>query len=190
MKVATPGSMRSGVTGGSAELARIYREHREALLQYLHYLCRGRSHQAEDLMQEAFLRFWEYRKENLTAGLGSSDAVRGLLLKYGRNLWSNWRKHEQVRERHSEVLARGQKETGPASEGPTLEQRELERAVEHAVIALPDDLREVFLLQRYQGWTYARIAELLEIAPATVAWRMQQALAFLKDRLRAFLMEA
>ena len=56
--------------------------------------------------------------------------------------------------------------------------------IQEIVLALPQPLRDVFVLSRFGGLTNNQIAEQLGISPKTVEWRMTKALAQCAAELR------
>lgn len=56
--------------------------------------------------------------------------------------------------------------------------------IQEIVLALPQPLRDVFVLSRFGGLTNNQIAEQLDISPKTVEWRMTKALAQCAAELR------
>lgn len=56
--------------------------------------------------------------------------------------------------------------------------------IQEIVLALPQPLRDVFVLSRFGGLTNNQIAEQLGISPKTVEWRMTRALAQCAAELR------
>lgn len=65
----------------------------------------------------------------------------------------------------------------------TLEREEARRAVQHALLRLPPDQREVLVLKEYEGLKFREIAEVLGCPESTVKSRMYQALSTMKTSL-------
>jgi RNA polymerase sigma-70 factor (ECF subfamily) len=136
----------------------------------------GDTESAEDVVQRAFIRLWE-RKHAVPTG----DAVRPFLYRVVRNLANNeWRRRQRQRswlDEESLLLA-------PAvlpSQG--VEEDELAAALAAAVEQLPRRRREVFVLSRYHSLSNSQIAEVLSIAPQTVANQLVSALRELRVTL-------
>ena len=73
----------------------------------------------------------------------------------------------------------------PAEHSPdrTLEQRENEQRVRRALGALTDEQREAILLSRYQGLSYAEIAQIAGCSEGAVKTRVFRAMETLKKTL-------
>lgn len=75
----------------------------------------------------------------------------------------------------------------PALEAPSaleiVERNDLARSVAEAVMALPEDQREVIVLKEYQGLTFLEIAEVLGLPTSTVKTRLYRGLGLLRERL-------
>lgn len=114
-------------------------------------------------MHESYLRAAPYLAE------GTLRHPKALLIRIAENLASNLR-----RDRYPEVA----EDLGAAA----LEKQSLGAPQDHAVtfkqivLALPPELRDVFVLNHVQGMTYEDIAEHLGIPRTTVHHRMRMAL--------------
>ena len=64
---------------------------------------------------------------------------------------------------------------------------ELDRKIKEAMVALPDSYREAFVMHRFKELSYKEIAEVLDVSPQTVAYRIQQALKLLRVSLKDYL---
>lgn len=133
--------------------------------------------QAEDLAQRAFIGLWKKRKAWEERG-----SVLSFLLRVVRNLASNERRRRRIRFRleAQTVAATARSPTRPDEQ---LARTELQTQLEWALLKMPTRRREVFELARFQGLTYAEIADVLEISPQTVANLMSAALSQLREEL-------
>lgn len=64
---------------------------------------------------------------------------------------------------------------------------ELSRRLREALNELPESYRESFVMHRFKHMNYKEIADLLEVSPKTVAYRIQQALKLLRIKLKDYL---
>lgn len=64
---------------------------------------------------------------------------------------------------------------------------ELQRRIREAVDALPPAYREAFVMHRFDNKSYKEIAEILQVSPKTVDYRIQQALKQLRITLKDYL---
>jgi len=75
----------------------------------------------------------------------------------------------------------------PASEGSSIETKELETEIALAIQSLPDKCRQVFEKSRLEGLKYAQIAKEMNISVKTVEAQMSKALRVLRQHLAEFL---
>ena len=61
--------------------------------------------------------------------------------------------------------------------------RDLQHRVRAAVLALPEEQREVIVLKEYEGLTFQQIADVLDLPVSTVKTRLYRGLDKLKERL-------
>ncbi len=140
------------------------------------------SEAAEDVVQRAFVRLWEYGH-----AVPTGDEVRPFLYRIVRNLASNeWRRRET---RRSWLAGESMLHSPAAMPSRDIEEDELAAALAAAVERLPARRREVFVLSRYHALTNAQIAEVLSIAPQTVANQLVSALRELRVMLEPYLDE-
>jgi RNA polymerase sigma-70 factor (ECF subfamily) len=136
---------------------------------------------AEDTVQDGFIRLWERRRE-----WEPNAPARVILYTIVRNLALNGRKSVKLRNR-SDVRLRVPRPTAPTAPEDAVQADELDAAMRAAIDALPPRRREVLLLAKFDGLSRNEIAELLGIAPQTIANHLALALAELRDLLRPFL---
>ena len=147
------------------------------------YRLMGSEEEARDLCQEAFLK-----------------AYRGLGGFKGEAKFSSWLYQialnlcrDRMRRRRGRVMvsldaleadAQGQilRDEG-ASTQDLVEAHDMQQRVRAAVMALPDDQREVIVLKEYEGLTFQEIAEVLGLPVSTVKTRLYRGLDRMRERL-------
>lgn len=137
---------------------------------------------AEDVVQQAFVRVWE-RGHAVPQG----DEARPFLYRVVRNLAANeWRRQETQRSWMNEEASAAESATMPSR---AVEEDELIAALTAAVERLPGRRREIFVLSRYHALSNREIADILSIAPQTVANQLVSALRELRSMLDSHLEE-
>jgi RNA polymerase sigma-70 factor (ECF subfamily) len=130
---------------------------------------------AEDVAQQTLVRLWERREKLKVEG-----SLRGLLFRIARNLCFDLLRQRTARDRVTRDTPVGSNVPTPFDHTASAELRTI---IEAAINSLPQRRREVFLLVRYHGLSHREVAEMLGLAPQTVANHLGMAL----DDLRASL---
>ncbi|MEM7371854.1 MAG: RNA polymerase sigma factor [Bacteroidota bacterium] len=154
----------------------LYKSYAEKIRNYVYYKS-GDLTQAEDIMQETFLRLWKKCAEILF------DKVGGFLHTVSNHLFiDSVRSHK--------VSLRFQKSHTPLvdSEDPFfhLRTKEFQESIEQTISNLPEGQREAFLMNRIDKLTYKEIAQSLGISQTAVEKRIGKALIKLKSRIEEF----
>ncbi len=154
---------------------KLFFAHARHVRNFLCYKGAG-TDEAEDLMQEAFLRLWR-ECEKVPA-----DKAKSFLFRVANNLFLDAKKHEQVVLRFQKKSPNLDRE----NEDPhfIMETNELQQKLETAISQLPEKQRTVFLMNRIDKMTYAEIAEQLELSVKAVEKRMSQALVEMRKVLK------
>src|SRR6202030_1716577 len=127
---------------------------------------------AEDIVQEAFVRFWR-KQHDITN--------RGLLYATVRNIALAFLRRASRRARPESTAVSEMDQTVQ----PLFEiEDESQRALVAALDLLPRDQREVLVMKIWNELTFAEIASALEISQNTAASRYRYALAALKKNLQ------
>ncbi len=127
--------------------------------------------EGEDLLQETYLRLWNYRdKYEETAKLST------FLFTIARQVRIDAFRRRERRERREEIWQKARPAAEGAQEPPG---EEIRQAVAH----LSEPLRDVVELGIFQDLPYAQISEILSIPVGTVKSRMSNALKKLKKEL-------
>lgn len=136
--------------------------------------------QREDWAKEAaldvFATLWQKRKEIIVPA-----DFRSFSYTMTRNAALNLLDREQHHQ-HDDLLQADGVETS-YSPAATLEQEELFVLYQRTLDSLPDRCREVFILVKEEGRSYAEVAAALNISPKTVDAQLQKALHILRSAL-------
>ena len=132
---------------------------------------------AEDVVQEAFVRFWKRQRQ-----LGGS--AQALLITSVRRAAIDLARRNARRGVREERTEGASESTGPVFETP-LEGDDRRQAIESALRQLPAEQREVLVLKIWGELTFGQIAAQLGISPNTAASRYRYALAALRETLTA-----
>ncbi len=143
---------------------------------------------ANDLVQNVFVTLWGKREF-----VREDKNLINYLFTLTRNQCLNYLNHEKIEKRY-------QQETQEQSEREfrlnkcaleffdydRLQEKELKAMIQKAIEELPETSREVFLMNRKNGYTYGEIAGKLNISQKTVEKRMSKALALLRISLKDY----
>ena len=127
---------------------------------------------AEDVVQEAFVRFWRSRDRAADPTAYLFACVKRSALDCVRARGRQTRREAAVAKPEGESLF----------DGP-LEQSERRAAVAAALDTLPEAQREVLVMKVWGGLTFPQIADALGIPADTAASRFRYALSKLRERL-------
>lgn len=137
------------------------------LVYQLAYRCTGRHDEADDIVQEVFLRFYRMPPHAKTNG-----EQRAWLCRVATNLSLNALRTRQRRTHHEEQAGeiRRQEMSGDTKQSNP-EQQVLaaeQAAFTRAVLAELPERQQAYLLLRSVGLSYAEIAQATGVAPASV----------------------
>jgi RNA polymerase sigma-70 factor (ECF subfamily) len=173
VRTATPKS-----TGTSGEdLVCAFNEIRTELVSTLYFIL-GNYEDAQDAVQDAFLKCW-----GRLEGLGEVRNLRGWIFRVGVNAAKDlqrnaWRRRARPLTRAG-ALAEG---NGP-SPPQVAQEREDQRRLHAALLNLRPEEREVYLLRMNGCLTYEEIADLRRSPVGTVKTQMRAAIAKLRQVL-------
>ncbi len=144
----------------------------------VHALCyrlTGDASLADDLVQESFLRVLKYRK-----GFGARAAFTTWLYRLVRNVCMDHLNAEAKRRARAELVALEQRQEQEPDElgepDPRLE------TLRTALYGLSPDKREVLVLSRYEGLSYAEIADVCETTVGAIKVRAHRAMRELRQK--------
>ncbi|WP_025744024.1 RNA polymerase sigma factor [Aquimarina pacifica] len=149
----------------------LYKKHAESLRNHLYFKF-GDLKQAEDIVQESFIKLWTKCSTIIY------EKAASFLYTVSRNLYIDSL-------RSKKVALKFEKNSSPVQDNEDpyfhLRTKEFKQKIEATISALPEKQREAFLLNRIEKLTYKEIAQKLEISQTAVEKRIANALVKLKE---------
>lgn len=136
---------------------------------------------SDDIVQEVFLKIWEYREKlrdykllnSFIFTIAYNNSISLIRKRISSTKYIKYLRDLSVNQTHSNFITE-------------IELIELNNQVENLISNLPERQKQVFLLHREKGLTYPEIAEELEISKNTVENHMVKALKYLRGNLNNF----
>lgn len=132
----------------------------DMLYAYAMGFCRDED-VAEDLVQEAFVRFWTMREK-----LSYTESIYGYLQRTVKNICINRKERERVEEKYRCEVLSTEVEEFDWNDDDALE--ELRQQLLKAIDRLPEKCREIFVLSCLEGLKYQEVADQLNVSINTV----------------------
>ncbi len=123
---------------------------------------------SKDFLQETFKRLWMNRTK-----LDQNKNIKAYLYKIAQNIIIENLRRQQREKKYRNLLMNN----------PKNESIEIKSHINIAINNLPKKLKEVFILNRFEGLKYSEISQVCGIAVKTVESRMSMALKILKEEL-------
>jgi RNA polymerase sigma-70 factor (ECF subfamily) len=146
--------------------------------RWLHRLLQERlrlaSAEADDIVQDTWLRI-------LRAPPADISYPRAFLSRVALNLFRDNRRRERLRREKLHLIAAND---SPSLQTDNLYEQEVGPLLEQIIAGLPEPLRDVFMLSRFQHMTNRDIAEHLGISVKTVELRIGKAMEQCLTKLR------
>lgn len=154
----------------------VYTTYAKAIWNFIYFKC-GNQDEANDLVQEAFVKLWN------NCAKVPPEKAKSFLYTVANNAFLNAVAHKKV------VLNYESSKTGRINQQSPeylLEEKEFEAKLQNAIANLSEAQRVAFLMNRIEGKKYKEIAEILGISVKAVEKRMSQALSALKKEITSF----
>lgn len=169
----------TGILGAAAEqsIEALVREHSRLVFKVAYAAVRN-SHDAEDIVQEVFLRVLR-RKERV----GSIEDMKAWLARITWNVANDRRRGKRD---GGDINDLAEPSSPAASPERTVAGRQMAEVVSRMIAALPRDLRDPLVLSAIEEMAGVEIAAVLGIPEAAVRSRVFRARQILKDRLAGY----
>ena len=153
-----------------------FKSHAKLLRNYIYYKF-GDLEQAEDIVQDSFIKLWN------NCSSVTIDKAKSYIYTVATNLGISITRHQKVRFKYQDYIL--QRKTDINNESPEFValEKEYMTTLKKAIAELPDRQREVFLLSRIDKKTYKEIAELSGVSVKAIEKLMHKALLTLRKKI-------
>ncbi len=134
--------------------------------------------EAEEIVQDVFLRIWEKRAE-----IDLEKSFKSFLYTMTVNKVLNHLKHQVVRQKYEKYLNNFNHDFSESPEAQ-VHYKELGERIEGLMNKLPEQQRNIFSLSRQEGLSNSEISEKLGLSIRTVENQIYRAGKFLKEQLK------
>ena len=167
---------------------RFFQENRDKFISFANSYIRNKD-DAEDILMEAMITLWENRDK-----WEENSNLQALLLTIIKNRALNYLAHEQVRLRaEDDINIYRQREldlrisTLKVCEPDTIFKSEIQHIVQKALLKMPKQSRNIFILSRYKDTPNKAIAKQLGISVKSVEFHITKSLKILRTELKDYL---
>lgn len=163
-------------SGNESALSELYNRYWESVFLYVAKVLRD-PEAASDIVQETFIALWQKRGD-----LSEVRSLKAYLISIARYKALRVISISQSEERYRESLVHFFSEYDNSPEA-TFIAAELDATLQTHIQRLPERMRAVFVMNRYEHLSYAEIAQRLNISDKTVKKQIHNALKYLRSAL-------
>ena len=136
--------------------------------------------EAEEIVQDFFVRFWEKHQKVLL-----TDSLSNYFFSAVRNGSLNYLKHKKIEDRYLQEIYNLSNEH-LAYDTNLFVASELQQRIKNSIGLLPDKCREIFMMSRIRGMKNEEIAIELKLSKRTVETHISNALKVLRVELKDY----
>jgi len=162
--------------GDMEAFRKIYDSYCEPLYRFAYSYLKD-SFEAEEIVQDVFLKVWEKREE-----VDEQKSFKSYLYRITVNKVFNELKHRVVKQKYEQHALNFDQITSETPES-SIQFQELNKKLEHLLAQLPEQQRNIFIMSRWKGLSNAEIAENLSLSIRTVENQIYRAAKFIKLHL-------
>lgn len=161
--------------GDKAAFEKLFKTHYADLCHFANSYLKDPD-EAEEMVQEAFFRLWQKRKQILI-----QKNLKGYLYRSVRNMCTEYGRHLKVKQHYAQNRPTGNLNLSPHD---LLEATQLETLFHQTLLSLPERCRTIFSMSREEGLKYKEIAQKLSISVKTVEADMGSTLKALREAIK------
>jgi RNA polymerase sigma-70 factor, ECF subfamily len=187
MNVNSPENKREGASfddqlPDGASFEEFFKKHFLSLCAYCQFKFGLDLQMAKEVVHTGFIKLWDAR-QNLATGV----SPKSYLYKIITNNVLDILKHQKVRQQYVQFVLRSVPEGFDGNGFDQVDVKQLQADIDAAIAELPEQMRRIFEMSRFEGLKYAQIAEQLNISVKTVETQVSRALVKLREKLSTYL---
>ncbi|GAA4106557.1 RNA polymerase sigma-70 factor [Aquimarina addita] len=153
-----------------------FKSHAKLLRSYLYYKF-GDLDQAEDMVQDSFIKLWN----NCTKV--PLEKAKSYVFTVATNMGISNTRHQKVKFKYHNFITQCKSDSTNESPEFIILEKEFMEKLQNAIADLPERQREVFLLSRIDKKTYKEIAALSDVSVKAIEKLMHKALISLRAKI-------
>jgi RNA polymerase sigma-70 factor (ECF subfamily) len=165
-----------------ASFGEFFKKHFLALCAYCQFKYGLDLDMAKEVVHIGFIKLWDAR-QNLTPGVSPKSYLYRIITNNILDLL----KHRKITQQHIQFVLQAGADDAVTHPFDDIDVKRLQADIEAAIAELPEQMRRIFEMSRYEGLKYAQIAGQLNISIKTVETQIGRALVKLREKLRTYL---
>jgi len=163
--------------GDISAFDKIYEKYSKRLYLFVYGIIKSKN-DAEDIVQEVFVKIWDKRET-----INEHFSFQSFLFTIAHNTTINLIRKKIKETDFASYLKSTQKQVKISSVISEIEYKELKKQLEYTISKLPERQQQVYSLSRDEELSYKEIAEKLSISVNTVENHMVKALRFVREHM-------
>ena len=167
------------IKGNFYVFEKIYQDFFQRLYEFAYYYL-GQDKPSEDIVQDVFLHLWENREK-----IDPNINLKSYLYTAVKNRSLNTKRHHKVKQKYEELQLL--LPTTVEMPDEVLQQKEILTTIEQAINDLPEKRRIIFMMHRFENFTYSQIAQIQNISIKTVETQIKRSVDYIEKKLEQLL---
>ena len=162
--------------GDEQSFAEVFNRYQSLLFNFAYKKLHDQD-KAKDIVQDLFIKLWSNR-----ATLEIKTSLNSYMYRSVLNNILNIVKHDLIKEEYVNSLQQMIDQSAEESDYK-IREKDIQKLIELEIAALPQKMREVFMMRRNEFLSNKEVAERLDLSEQTVETHMKRALKVLRRRL-------
>lgn len=174
-------ALMRAIKDNDAAFEQFFKQHFASLCAWCQHKYGFDSDITKEIVHTAFIKLWKNRST-----VSADVPVKAFLHTIINNTSLDILRHAKVRKRFERYVQQ-RNESADSTPQESYDTKKLRTDIDNAVSQLPEQMRTIFELSRYEGLKYAEIARQLNVSVNTVETQMSRALKKLRLKLATYL---